>query len=153
MVLNFISSITKCEEGRSLKILSTTAADLRTNEELLVSDQELIEFNSTGKIGQVVLCQRYIKLVQSAILLHVNIASNTNKDKMSKAQDQKAYALLVEDLTRFALKKKVDNDSRQNLLVLKLMPVLFNTGLITEPTQEKIVQGLEKYQDEDCGLS
>jgi hypothetical protein len=49
---------------------------------------------------------------------------------MTKNQDLRAYAVMVEDFTAIALKKR--DEERKSLFLLKLMPNLFNSGLITE---------------------
>jgi hypothetical protein len=50
---------------------------------------------------------------------------------------------MVEDFTKFTLKKR--EEERKSLFLLKLMPIIFNSGLISNPTQEKISLELQKF--------
>ena len=68
-MLKTLIAISQMEQSKALRILSTTVADVGKIEEVKDVPSSAV---STENLARLVLGQRFIKLVQSAILLNVN---------------------------------------------------------------------------------
>lgn len=103
-----IQRINKLSTFEALDILSTTVADLAAKD----PEQHL----TTEQHARVTMCMRFIKTVQQAILLQVNLAKRTPGPKTDlKTQEERAYTSLIEEVCKHALKTK-------SLYLLKLLP-------------------------------
>jgi hypothetical protein len=101
--------------------------------------------------ARVQVALKFIKTVQQAILLHVNLAKRTpaaKVDPSNKHAEERSYTAMIEDFCRNALKS-------QSVYLLKLMPQLMHAGFISPKTKDQMVQSLENLlvvKDEEHNL-
>lgn len=80
-------------------------------------------------MARVVLLSKIIKLVQSSIMLLVNMPGQ--RQGFTKMQDEQAYSMMIEDFCKFALRKK-------SVYLMKLVPSLMHAGFLSPKTFEGI---------------
>lgn len=88
------------------------------------------------------MATRYIKVFQSAILLHVNMANKTNSKGLSKVVDECAYTKMIEDFSKQAFR------SHDTIFLMQLMPRLFHEGFVQQKTKEAMLASLESLLNE-----
>lgn len=129
-------SVADISEQRALCILSTTAFDIKKHPEVAGMPAHV----STEELARVIMLQKIIKLVHTAIMLIVNIPSR--QGGFSRSQEEQAYSLMVEDFCRFALRRK-------QVYLLKLMPSLLHAGFIQQKTFDQICKSLTALCDSE----
>ena len=130
ILLKILIGITKLDDQEVLRMLSTTMDGVRSLPE--VKDQQMdIEIID---IGRLVLGQRLLKLVKSAIILIVNTATKSKEvdKKQVKSEQENAYIKLIEDLFSFAIRDP------STIFMTQLIPSLMSTAFVNLKYQAKI---------------
>lgn len=91
-----------------------------------------------GNLARIVLTTRFIKAFHSATLLFVSSLVKKQSITFSKAQDECAYAKMIEDLTRQVLR------SQKTVYLMRLIPSLIHAGFVSQKTKEAILASFER---------
>lgn len=137
LMLKTILAVTKLDELKAFRLLSTTNFDVGKFDE--VSDLASANLQP-AKLAHLVLATRFIKVFQSSILLHVNLAKPTGL--LTKQVDEAAYAKMIEDFTKNVLR------SKETIHLMRLMPQLVHSGFVTQKTKEAVLASFEKMLNE-----
>jgi len=111
-----------------MRTLRVTKTDLMAQEEFKALNSTV----STAQYAQLQLCQRFIKNIHNAILLHVN---TSGKKELSKNQEECAYARMVEDFCGRVLKDHV--------YLMRLLPSLLHAGFVSYRTYTGVKTSLQ----------
>ena len=137
-MLKTILSLSRLEEFKAYRLLSTTSVDVSKLEEVKDLADALID---PANLARLVLITRFIKIFQQAIILFVN-HPNKSKDSITKNVDESAYSKMIEDFTKNVLK------SRETVFLMRLVPHLIHSGFITQKTKEAVIASFERLVNE-----
>ena len=133
-MLKTLKSIGKMDGFQAMRLLATTSADIGKVPEL--KDMDLLSNEDPDNLARLAITIRFTKIFQSAILLYIN--NSRANDQLGKTKDEIAYALMIEDFAKDALK------SSKSHYLLPALPQLIASGFVSIKTKDSMMRSFEK---------